>query len=75
LDAALERLGQIEPRLSDLVVMRFFGGLTVEETAEVLRSSPATVKRDWVRARAWLFHELNPVARTRSTANGPGGAE
>ena len=54
----MTRLGTIDPRLTDIVVMRFFGGLTVEETAEVLQSSPATVKRDWTRARAWLFREL-----------------
>jgi RNA polymerase sigma factor (sigma-70 family) len=58
LDAALDKLGRIDPRLADLVVMRFLGGLTIEETAEVLESSPATVKRDWLRARAWLFREL-----------------
>jgi DNA-directed RNA polymerase specialized sigma24 family protein len=45
-----------------VVVLRFFGGLTVEEVAEVLATSPATVKRDWSRARAWLFRELRPVA-------------
>jgi RNA polymerase sigma factor (TIGR02999 family) len=59
LDAALDKLGTINPRLIDLVVMRFFGGLTIEETAEAVQSSPATVKRDWIRARAWLFRELS----------------
>ena len=58
LETALNRLGGISPRLADLVVMRFLGGLTIEETAGVLDSSPATVKRDWLRARAWLFREL-----------------
>lgn len=58
LEAAMTRLGTIDARLTDVVVMRFFGGLTVEETAEVLQSSAATVKRDWTRARAWLFREL-----------------
>jgi RNA polymerase sigma factor (TIGR02999 family) len=58
LDAALGRLTTIHPRLGDLVVLRFFGGLTVEESAEALGLSPATVKRDWLRARAWLFREL-----------------
>lgn len=61
LDAALERLATLDPRLGDIVVLRFFGGLTVEETAEVLARSPATVKRDWTRARAWLFRELRPL--------------
>jgi RNA polymerase sigma factor (TIGR02999 family) len=62
LDGALEKLAAADPRLGDLVVLRFFGGLTVEEVAEVLAVSPATVKRDWSRARAWLFRELRPVA-------------
>ena len=39
--------------------MRFFGGLTIEETAEVLSLSPATIKREWSTAKAWLYHELN----------------
>jgi len=60
LEAALEKLATISPRLADLVVMRFLGGLTIEEAAEVLEISPATVKRDWLRARAWLFRELRP---------------
>jgi RNA polymerase sigma factor (TIGR02999 family) len=66
LDAALDKLGAINPRLIDLVVMRFFGGLTIEETAEALQSSPATVKRDWIRARAWLFRELRHQVAARS---------
>jgi RNA polymerase sigma factor (TIGR02999 family) len=71
LEAALEKLGRINPRLVDLVLMRFFGGLTIEETAEAVQSSPATVKRDWIRARAWLFRELSPrVAAPSSPAAG-----
>ena len=66
LEAALDKLGTINPRLIDLVVMRFFGGLTIEETAEAVQSSPATVKRDWIRARAWLFRELNHQVAARS---------
>ena len=58
LDAALERLATIDPRLSQLVVLRFFGGLTIDDAAQVLDVSVATAKRDWVRARAWLFREL-----------------
>ena len=58
LDAALGKLATIDSRLGDLVVLRFFGGMTVEEAAESLGLSPATVKRDWSRARAWLFREL-----------------
>ena len=58
LDAALSKLATIDSRLNDLVVLRFFGGMSVEEAAEALGVSPATVKRDWSRARAWLFREL-----------------
>jgi RNA polymerase sigma factor (TIGR02999 family) len=61
LDAALGKLATIDSRLGDLVVLRFFGGMTVEEAAESLALSPATVKRDWSRARAWLFRELRRV--------------
>jgi len=65
LDAALGKLATIDCRLSDLVVLRFFGGMTVEEAAESLGLSPATVKRDWSRARAWLFRELQRVVNER----------
>ena len=58
LDEALSRLDAVEPRWSHLVELRFFGGLTVGETASVLEVSPATVKRDWSLARAWLYREL-----------------
>lgn len=67
LDTALEKLGTIDARLGDLVVLRFFGGLTVEEAAESLGLSPATVKRDWSRARAWLFRELRRVVDERDS--------
>jgi RNA polymerase sigma-70 factor (ECF subfamily) len=60
LDQALERLGRIAPRQSRVVDLRFFGGLTVEETAEVLGVSPRAVKRDWNVARAWLHAALGP---------------
>ena len=63
LDAALEKLAAVDPGLGDVVVLRFFGGLTVEEVAEVRATSPATVKRDWSRARAWLFRELRPAGQ------------
>ena len=62
LDAALGKLAAIDARLGELVVLRFFGGLTVEEAADALGLSPATVKRDWTRARAWLFRELQAAA-------------
>lgn len=58
LDRALDRLAANDPRLAKIVELRFFGGLTVEETAEVLRVSTVTVKRDWALAKAWLHGEL-----------------
>jgi RNA polymerase sigma factor (TIGR02999 family) len=58
LDEALERLAAIDPGQARLVELRFFGGLTVEETAEAMEISPATVKRHWAVARAWLAREL-----------------
>ena len=58
LDEALDRLTAIDPRQGKIVELRFFGGLTVEETAEVLGISPKTVKRDWSVAKAWLHGEL-----------------
>ena len=59
LDEALERLAQIDEQQSRVVELRFFSGLTVEETAEVLHISTATVKRDWNMAKAWLHRELS----------------
>ena len=58
LDDALDKLGALDADQAKIVELRFFGGLTVEETAEVVGSSPATVKRDWHSAKAWLFREL-----------------
>jgi RNA polymerase sigma factor (TIGR02999 family) len=58
LDAALDRLAAVDERRSRLVELRFFAGLTVEETAATLDIAPITVKRDWAYARAWLFREL-----------------
>jgi RNA polymerase sigma factor (TIGR02999 family) len=57
-DTALARLAEWDPRLSKIVELRFFGGLTEAEVAEVLQISPRTVKRDWDVARAWLHGEL-----------------
>ncbi len=59
LDEALEQLAAIDPRRSRMVELRFFGGLSEEETAEVLKVSPRTVRREWSLARAWLHRELN----------------
>jgi RNA polymerase sigma factor (TIGR02999 family) len=58
LDVALARLTALDARQGQLVELRFFGGLTVEETADVLGVAPITVKRDWALARAWLYREL-----------------
>ena len=65
LDNAMTVLARIDPRKVQVVEMRFFGGLSVEETAEVLNVSPVTVKRDWRAAKAWLYREL-----TGGTADG-----
>jgi RNA polymerase sigma factor (TIGR02999 family) len=63
LDEALDKLEAIAPRQSQLVEMRFFAGLTVDEIAEALEIAPITVKRDWAHARAWLFRELQRETR------------
>jgi RNA polymerase sigma factor (TIGR02999 family) len=60
LDEALERLAKRDPRQARIVDLRYFGGLSEEETAEVLGISVRTVKRDWNVARAWLYQQLNP---------------
>jgi RNA polymerase sigma-70 factor, ECF subfamily len=57
-DEALDALAQFDERKSKVVELRFFGGLSVEETATVLKVSPETVMRDWKLAKAWLMHEL-----------------
>lgn len=59
IDEALSRLAALDPELARIVELRFFGGLTVEETAEVVGSSPRTVKRAWRSAKAWLHTELS----------------
>lgn len=58
LDGALERLAAVDPQQSRVVELRFFAGLSVQETAEALGVSPATVKRDWSTAKLWLYNEL-----------------
>jgi RNA polymerase sigma-70 factor, ECF subfamily len=63
LDDALQALAAVDPRLSQVVELRFFGGLSVEETAEVMKLSSQTVNRDWKTAKAWLLRELNPARR------------
>lgn len=59
LDETLERLAEVDPRKSQIVELRFFGGLSIEETAEVLAVSPGTVMRDWTLAKAWLRREMS----------------
>jgi RNA polymerase sigma factor (TIGR02999 family) len=58
LDEALNELARLDPRKVQIIEMRFFGGLSAEETAEVLKVSPATVRRDWSIAKLWLYREL-----------------
>jgi RNA polymerase sigma factor (TIGR02999 family) len=62
LDDALNALARLDPRKVQVVEMRFFGGLSVEETAEVLKVSPVTVMRDWSSAKAWLYREMTAGA-------------
>ena len=59
LDEALVRLGRLSERQARIVEYRFYGGMTVEETADALQVSPATIKREWATARAWLNRELH----------------
>jgi RNA polymerase sigma factor (TIGR02999 family) len=59
LDDALNGLSAVDPQQGRIVELRFFGGLSIEETADVLKISPATVKRDWVMAKAWLYRNLS----------------
>ncbi|HET9263744.1 MAG TPA: sigma-70 family RNA polymerase sigma factor [Vicinamibacterales bacterium] len=63
LDEALERLAGLDPEQARIVELRFFGGLTVDETADALSVSPATVKRHWTIARAWLARELESAPK------------
>lgn len=62
LDSALEKLSRLDSRQSQLVELRFFAGMTIEEIAAVLEVAPITVKRDWALARAWLFRELQQAS-------------
>jgi RNA polymerase sigma factor (TIGR02999 family) len=58
LDEALTELGKMDSRRSRVVELRFFGGLSIEETAEVLKVSPTTIQRDWTIAKAWLHKTM-----------------
>jgi RNA polymerase sigma factor (TIGR02999 family) len=68
LDDALQRLGELDPQQSRVIELRYFGGLSIEETAEVLGVSSSTVKREWTMARAWLYHELGGTLQGPSTS-------
>lgn len=68
LDDALQALAQFDARKARVVELRFFGGLSVEETAEVLKVSAITVMRDWTTARAWLYREMSGGSGTGSPA-------
>lgn len=59
LDLALQKLEKFDADQAKIIELRYFGGLTIEETAEVLNISPATVKREWTIARAWLYQKIN----------------
>jgi RNA polymerase sigma factor (TIGR02999 family) len=59
LDDALQALAKYDPRKGQIVELRFFGGLSVEEAAEVMKLSPITIMREWNKARAWLYQELS----------------
>jgi RNA polymerase sigma factor (TIGR02999 family) len=67
LDDALEGLMRLDPRRAKVIELRFFGGLSVEETAEALHVSPQTVMRDWRLARAWLARELRGTSTSQRT--------
>ena len=62
LDDALKRLAELDPRQSQIVELRFFGGLSIEKAAEVVKISPATAKRDWTTARLWLHQAMSDGA-------------
>lgn len=66
LDRALHRLAELSPRQTSIVELRYFGGLTIEETADLLSLSAKTVKRDWAAARAWLRRELGDPTESTS---------
>ena len=66
LDEALSALAEIDGRKSQVVELRFFGGLSIEESAEALKVSPETVRRDWRLAKSWLFQRLNERADVES---------
>ena len=73
LDRALESLEAHDERLSEVVMLRYFTGLSIEETAQALALSAATIKRDWEYARAWLFEEMTRADRAAKDGSGDAG--
>jgi RNA polymerase sigma factor (TIGR02999 family) len=69
LDEALNALAALDPRKVAIVELKFFGGLSVEETAEVLKVSPTTVMREWARAKAWLYRELSSIEAGKNSSD------
>lgn len=69
LNTALNRLEQSNGRYARVVELRYFGGLSIEETAEVMQTSPMTVKRDWTAARAWLKQQMQPSRKPQITGS------
>jgi RNA polymerase sigma factor (TIGR02999 family) len=63
LNEALNELNRFDPQQARIVELRFFGGLSINETSDILKVSAATVKRDWATARAWLYREVNRTAQ------------
>ena len=70
INEALTNLAKLDPRQSTIVELRFFAGLSIEDTAEIMGMSPATVKRDWITARAWLLQQLTFAAETKASGVG-----
>jgi RNA polymerase sigma factor (TIGR02999 family) len=71
LDDALSELTRIDQQQSQIVELRYFGGLSIEETATVLKISPATVKREWSMAKVWLYRQISRDSRTQNTDHRP----
>lgn len=70
LDDSMKTLAEMDPQQGRIVELRFFGGLSIEETAEVPGISPATVKRDWAVAKAWLYRDLSGRERLENATGG-----
>jgi len=70
LDDALNALAEMDPRKARVIELRFFGGLSVEETAEALKLSPQSVMRDWKLAKAWLLREMGTGGKVESNTGG-----